>query len=233
MGRRGRTAHRNGPGGVTTPGTNVDEPPALPSPESFETLLRWRRDVRRFQPDLLPAGLLERLLEAANLAPSVGNSQPWRIVRVETPSLRAAARANFEAANATASAQYGGRRRPTYDSLKLAGFDLAPVHLAIFCDPDPAEGHGLGRQTQALTLDYSCAGFITLLWLAARTHGVGLGWVSILSPEEIARALAVPAGWRFVGYLLLGYPQEEHDDPELVRHHWQARGAVSARTLLR
>lgn len=213
--------------------STLASPPGLPAPESFETLLRWRRDVRRFQPRPLPDGLLERLLGAANLAPSVGNSQPWRIVCVQTPALRAAARANFEAANAAASAGYPDDRRSQYDGLKLAGFDHAPVHLAVFCDPDPAEGHGLGRQTQAETLDYSCAGFITLLWLAARTHGVGLGWVSILTPAALSRSLDVPPKWRFIGYLLLGYPHEEHDDPELVRHGWQAQGDICARTIVR
>ncbi len=207
--------------------------PDLPSPESFETLLRWRRDVRRFKPEPLPDGLLECLLEQANLAPSVGNSQPWRIVRVENRTLRASARANFERANLAASAPYEETRRAQYASLKLAGFDHAPVHLAIFCDPDPAEGHGLGRQTQPLTLDYSCAGFVTLLWLSARIHGVGLGWVSILSPGELIAALDVPPSWRFIGYLLLGTPEEEHDDPELARLGWQDRGGIAPRTLRR
>src|SRR3546814_10342480 len=48
----------------------------------FAELLAWRRDVRRFRRDPLPDGLLERLLELAELAPSVGLSQPWRFVRV-------------------------------------------------------------------------------------------------------------------------------------------------------
>ena len=146
--------------------------PDLPTPESFETLLRWRRDVRRFKPDPVAPELLARLLAAADLAPSVGNSQPWRIVRVETPALRSMIRTNFEAANTAAAAHYDDARRVQYENLKLAGFDRAPVHLAIFCDPDPAEGHGLGRQTQPQTLDHSCAGMIALLWLAARTHGI-------------------------------------------------------------
>ena len=53
-------------------------------------LFRWRRDVRHFRRDPLPDGLLERLLEQANLAPSVGLSQPWRFVTVEDAARRAA-----------------------------------------------------------------------------------------------------------------------------------------------
>lgn len=207
--------------------------PELPTPETFETLVRWRRDVRRFKPDPLDSDLLVRLLATADLAPSVGHSQPWRLVSVETPTLRQSVRDSFDRANARAAAGYEGERRILYDGLKLAGFDHAPVHLCIFCDPDPVEGQGLGRQSQPETLDYSCVGMITVLWLAARTHGVGVGWVSILDTVEITRMLDVPVGWRFVGYLLMGYPVEEHDDPELVRQGWQDRTAITERHLVR
>ena len=207
--------------------------PDLPSAESFEALVRWRRDVRRFKPDPVPPALLAHLLEVADLAPSVGNSQPWRIALVQSPDLRAAARASFVAANAAATQGYEGERRALYQSLKLAGFDAAPVHLAVLCDPDPIQGHGLGRQSQAATLDYSCAGLVTLLWLAARTQGLGLGWVSILDPDALLARLDVPAGWRFIGYLLMGYPEEEHEEPELARLGWQTRTSAAGRWLVR
>jgi 5,6-dimethylbenzimidazole synthase len=205
----------------------------LPTSASFETLVAWRRDVRRFKTDPIDPGLLDHLLDVANLAPSVGNSQPWRIVKVETPARRQAVRANFEAANVAAAARYDEARGAQYRNLKLAGFDLAPVHLCVFCDPDPINGHGLGRQTMPETLDYSCVGLITILWLLARTYGVGLGWVSILDTAEISRALDVPADWRFIGYILMGYPEEEHEDPELVRHGWQPRGSMAERVFVR
>lgn len=231
MGRRGRPSDRDRASRVTAepsvPGVG------LPSPDSFEALLAWRRDVRRFKPDGVPAPLLERILAAADLAPSVGNSQPWRIVCVETPALRDAARASFEAANRVAGAIYAGQRQAQYTALKLAGFDRAPVHLTVFCDGDPAAGHGLGRQTQPETLDHSCAAMIALLWLAARTHGVGMGWVSILDAGGLTALLDVPPQWRFIGYLLLGYPEEEHNDPELVRHGWQPRTASVERIFVR
>ena len=64
---------------------------------------------------------------------------------------------------------------------------------------------------------------VQTLWLAARAEGVGMGWISILEPEIIARALAVPPSWKLVAYLCLGWPAEEHLDPELERHHWEVR----------
>ena len=73
------------------------------------------------------------------------------------------------------------------------------------------------------TLRYSVVGAIQTLWLAARVEGLGLGWVSILEPDSVARALDVPPEWAFVAYLCIGWPQEEHIDPELERHGWQNR----------
>ena len=73
------------------------------------------------------------------------------------------------------------------------------------------------------TLDYSVVMAVHTLWLAARAKGIGVGWVSIVQPAEIERILDVPKDWALVAYLCIGYPQEEHDDPELVRHGWQDR----------
>ena len=189
----------------------------------FAQLLAWRRDVRRFRRDALPEGLLERLLGLAELAPSVGLSQPWRFVRVTGAEARARVRANFQAANAAALADYSGDRAALYARLKLAGLDDAPEQLAVFAEGDPAQGHGLGRRTMPETLLYSTVCAVHTLWLAARAEGVGLGWVSILDPEVMARDLTVPAGWRFVAYLCLGYPEEAQAEPELERHGWERR----------
>lgn len=205
--------------------TAADRPPDFD--EAFRArlaeLLRWRRDVRRFRADPLPPGTVERLLDLADLAPSVGNSQPWRFLAVESPAARAAVRANFAAANAEALAAQPEDRRRLYAALKLAGLDRAPVQLAVFTDAGTAQGHGLGRLTMPQTLEHSTAMAVHTLWLAARAAGVGVGWVSILDPERLCRDLAAPAGWVATAYLCLGLPEEEHADPELERAGWQAR----------
>lgn len=195
--------------------------------DALETLFRWRRDVRRFRPDALEDGTLETLLAQAALAPSVGNSQPWRFVTVEDAARRQAVRADFQACNADALAGYGGERAQLYASLKLSGLDIAPVQLAAFVDPETERGHGLGQRTMPETLAYSVVGAVGTLWLAARARGVGVGWVSILSPEKIAGILDVPDTWRLIAYLCIGYPEEEHEDPELVRAGWQDRADIS------
>ncbi|KMO44457.1 cob(II)yrinic acid a,c-diamide reductase [Methylobacterium tarhaniae] len=189
----------------------------------FAELVAWRRDVRRFRPDPVPEEALRKSLALACLSPSVGNSQPWRFVRVSDPERRAAVTASFGRCNAAAAAAYDDARASAYRSLKLAGLREAPVHLAVFCDEATGAGHGLGRATMPEMLRYSVVTAIHTFWLAARSHGLGAGWVSILCPEEVAAALDVPPAWRLIAYLCVGYPAEEHADPELVRHGWQER----------
>jgi len=191
--------------------------------DQLDDLLTWRRDVRHFKTDPLPDGLLEELLDRASLAPSVGNSQPWRFVQVESAESRAKIIQNFEKANRQALSAYAGEDAELYASLKLAGLKDAPVHMAFFVDTEPEQGKGLGRQTMPEMLHYSVVGLINSLWLVARARGVGMGWVSILDPEDVCRTLEVPDDWDLVGYMCIGYPASEDDIPELVRKGWQER----------
>ncbi len=135
-------------------------------------------------------------------------------------------RASFGRANAQALDGYCGEERGRYARLKLEGLEAAPVHLAVFSDEATEAGSGLGRQTMPETLRYSVVGAVHTLWLAARAEGLGLGWISILEPDVVTKALDVPGGWALVAYLCLGWPEEEHLDPELVRHGWQERLAA-------
>jgi len=192
---------------------------------AFRDLVLWRRDVRRFRREPLPDDLVTRLLDLACHAPSVGNCQPWRFVLVDEEGRREAVRTSFRRANADALAGYDGEARALYARLKLEGLDAAPTHIAVFADETTDRGAGLGRRTMPETLRYSVVGAIQTLWLAARAEGVGLGWVSILEPEVVTKALDVPRSWALVAYLCLGRPVEEHLDPELERVGWQARGA--------
>lgn len=211
-----------------TPAPDTKDTPPLFSElfnDELTQLLRWRRDVRRFKSDPVPAKLIDELLDLACLAPSVGNSQPWRFVAVESAEARAAIRKNFEAANAEALEGYQGEQAERYAGLKLSGLDMAPVQLAVFCDEQTLQGHGLGSRTMPETLRYSAILAVHTLWLTARTRGVGVGWVSILDAEQAVKDLAVPGGWSLIAYLCIGWPEEEHEDPELVRHGWQDRTA--------
>jgi 5,6-dimethylbenzimidazole synthase len=205
-------------------GEQQGDPPIFDSAfrDRLAKLFAWRRDVRRFKPDPVPSPLIEELVRTAALAPSVGNSQPWRFVSVETLSAREAVIANFNACNAAALSSYEGERAALYASLKLSGLREAPVHLAVFSDHATQAGFGLGRKTMPEALDYSVVAAIHTFWLGARAESLGVGWVSILDPRQVCRALDVPAQWNLIAYLCVGFPQEEHLDPELERHDWQA-----------
>jgi 5,6-dimethylbenzimidazole synthase len=209
--------------------------PAFPTSFQFQLqeLLRLRRDVRRFRPDPVPEDVLHQLLEAAHHAPSVGLSQPWRFVRVDAPARRQAVIQEFKRANDAAAALYDDERGRLYRNLKLAGLQEAPVHLLVCVETDPESGHGLGRQTQPETLRDSAVCAIQNLWLTARAKGVGVGWVSILEPHRLRSSLDLPPSWDWVGYLCVGYPQEEPEIPVLESVGWDHRTPLARHILQR
>jgi len=198
--------------------------------EAFRAQLRelliWRRDVRRFLTEALPAGTVERLIELACLAPSVGLSQPWRFVIVDEPARRRAVLEDFRCCNAEALNGYTDDLAARYAKLKLAGLEEAPSQVAIFAEPATETGHGLGRKTMPEMIEYSVVSAIHTMWLAARAEGVAMGWLSILTPGRINKVLDVPETWRLIGYFCLGYPQAVSETPELERAGWERRQAA-------
>lgn len=210
-------------GGVPRPG---GEPPPVFDrgfKDKLRDLLLWRRDVRRFKTDPVEPAIIDTLIDLACLAPSVGYSQPWRFVKVESKERRAAVRRDFEAANAQALGDYENERAKLYAGLKLAGLRDAPVHLAVFVDSGTETGAGLGQRTMPEMLRYSVVTAIHTIWIAARAWGVGVGWVSIVHPDRVAEILDVPPAWQLVAYLCIGYPQEETTVPALRRAGWESK----------
>lgn len=218
-----------------------DQPANNPAAVSFDETFRrqlhelfvWRRDVRRFRTDPLPAGTLERLIEVACLSPSVGLSQPWRFVIVEDRARRRAVIDDFKCCNADALRSYSGERAARYATLKLSGLEEAPSHLAVFAERNDRIGAGLGRATMPETVEYSVVAAICSMWLAARAEGIGLGWVSILNPVRIHEILELEESLKFVGYLCIGYPEQELDRPELEQAKWETRRGPGEFTIRR
>lgn len=191
--------------------------------DELKTLIAWRRDVRRFTTKPVPQALIDELLDLAQLSASVGNSQPWRWVQVDSPAKRARIRAIFLAANDAARLAQSDERAKDYAALKLEGMDKAPYQFAVFCDEATEQGFGVGQHSMPETLDYSTVAMITTFWLAARAAGLGVGWVSILDPRAVSCLLNMPRTWKLIAYLCVGWPEEEHIDPELERCGWQPR----------
>jgi len=192
-------------------------------------LLKWRRDVRHFKPDPVDPDHLNACLDAFELAPSVGLSEPWRIVRVKSDQARARALQNFQAANTEALKGYSGDKAKLYATLKLSGMQDAPEQLAIFCDEQTVKGSGLGAATMPEMRRYSVVSAIMAFWLTARAYGIGVGWVSVLDPVQLRTDLDLPENWALVAYLCIGQPREQTDSPELQKLGWEVRDPSLAR----
>jgi 5,6-dimethylbenzimidazole synthase len=204
------------------------------SPEEKQGLYRAifeRRDVRsQFRPDPIPQAILTRVLTAAHHAPSVGFMQPWDFIVIDDPALRGAVKRMFLHENARAAANYTGERAALYRSLNLEGILDSPLNLCITCDRTRGGPHVLGRNTILETDLFSVCLAIQNLWLAARAEGLGVGWVSILAPEELAQLLGLPTHVYPISYLCLGYVREFLAAPELQQTGWRER--VPLATLL-
>jgi 5,6-dimethylbenzimidazole synthase len=184
----------------------------------LDDLLIWRRDARHFKTDPLEPGLLGQL---------------WRFVQVNALARREKIIQDFKNCNSDALGDYEGERAKLYASLKLAGLQNAPIHLAVFTDVTISSRHGRGRKTMPEMLHYSTICMIMSLWLIARTRGVGIGWMSILNPSNVTTIQDVPKGWKLGAYLCIGYPENTEATPELERLGWQARQSTNRSVLER
>jgi len=188
----------------------------------YEVIYR-RRDIRRFRSEPIPEETLAAILQAAHRAPSVGFMQPWNFVLIKEQSTKRQVSVLFERENALAATVYENERQQLYHSLKLAGILESPLNLCVTCDPTRGGPHVLGRQTIRETDVYSTAAAVENLWLAARAEGIGVGWVSILSNEDLKSILQLPSHIIPVAYLCLGYVDSFGDEPELQKVGWARR----------
>jgi 5,6-dimethylbenzimidazole synthase len=180
-----------------------------------------RRDMRHFLPDPLDEALLERLLGAAHLAPSVGFMQPWRFLRVRTPEVRNQIHALVDAERKQ-TAHAMGEREDEFMRLKVEGIREAPEVLVVSLTHE-REHHIFGRRTLPEMDLASVACAIQNLWLVARAEGVGMGWVSLFDPQLLAQLLGLPAGSRPIAVLCLGYVPEFYRQPMLEETGWAQR----------
>jgi 5,6-dimethylbenzimidazole synthase len=192
------------------------------SPEERRAVYRViseRRDMRRFVPGgVVDEDVLARLLQAAHAAPSVGLMQPWRFIRITDDSLRRRIYALVDDERPLTAAALG-ERAEEFLALKVEGIlECAELFVVALCDN--REKHVFGRRTlpQMDLASVSCA--IQNLWLAARSEGVGLGWVSLFDPQRLAALLAMPAAAEPVAILCLGPVPEFPDRPALELDGW-------------
>jgi nicotinate-nucleotide--dimethylbenzimidazole phosphoribosyltransferase len=181
-----------------------------------------RRDIRRFRPDDVPADVLERVLQAAHSAPSVGLMQPWRLIVVRELDTRIAIRRLAQRERLRQAGRFDERARQFLDQ-KIEGVVEAPLGICVCCDHGDPETEVLGRGTIPQTDTYSTACAVENLWLAARAEGLGVGWVSFYRPGDLRELLGIPARADPIAYLCLGWPDERPSRPGLESAGWSAR----------
>ena len=185
-----------------------------------------RRDMRRFVPGgVVAQDVLARLLQAAHAAPSVGLMQPWRFIRVTDDSLRRRIHALVDEERPLTAAALG-ERGEEFLALKVEGI-LDCAELFVVALGDDRDRHVFGRRTlpQMDLASVSCA--IQNLWLAARSEGLGMGWVSLFDPRRLAALLGIPDDAEPVAILCLGPVPEFPDRPALELDGWAVARPLS------
>jgi 5,6-dimethylbenzimidazole synthase/cob(I)alamin adenosyltransferase len=188
----------------------------------YEAIAR-RRDMRSFRPDPIPPETLGRILAAAHHAGSVGFMQPWNFIVIQDLEVRRAIHAHVDAERLRAAEGFEGARREKYLAYKLEGILDAPLNLVVTCDRERAGPAVIGRHTIRDTDLYSTCGAVQNLWLAARAEGIGVGWVSILEPDELRRILGIPSHVVPVAYLAVGAVEAFPDRPVFETTGWLPR----------
>lgn len=186
-----------------------------------------RRDIRRYRPEPIPDEMLTEVLTAAHLGPSVGHSQPWRFIVVTAAETRdhAARLADRSRLRQARMLEPNAARRLL--DLQLDGIREAPLGIVMACDRRTPAAGVLGRATFPDADMWGCACAIQNMWLTARAHGLGMGWVTLFEPAELAELVGLPDGVESLGWLCLGWPDERPPEPGLQRAGWSRREPVA------
>jgi nicotinate-nucleotide--dimethylbenzimidazole phosphoribosyltransferase len=186
-------------------------------------VMELRRDVRQFRPGDVDDDVLERILRAAQLAPSVGFSQPWGFIIIRDKEARARVRGSFLRCREAEAARFPEGRREKYLAFRLEGIEEATLNVCVVADLRPRAEAILGTTVQPESVRASVCCAVQNLWLAARAEGLGVGWVSIVEPAVLRQELALPEGVEPIAYLCVGHAVEYGERPMLEEAGWTAR----------
>ncbi len=183
-----------------------------------------RRDMRHFIGGAVCPDVMRRLLSAAHHAPSLGFMQPWRFVRLRSRPLREQVHMLVEQERLL-TAQALGEREDEFMKLKVQGV-LDAAEVLVVALPEGRERHVFGRRTLPEMDIASAACAIQNLWLAARAEGLGMGWVSLFCPVQLAQLLGMPEGSKPIAVLCLGPVHAFYDKPMLQSENWARRNRL-------
>lgn len=192
--------------------------------ETLRSIMISRRDVRgnKFIDKKIEDKILDEILSAANSAPSVGFSQPWKFVIVKNKDKREKIYEEFLKENKKAKKVF--KDSNLYPRLKLEGIKESYINLAVFYEKPKKKI--LGQTSQKKMGEYSVVCAVQNLWLMARAYGVGVGWVSILKPKSVKKILGIGKEHKLVAYLTIGYVNEFLDEPELLKLNWEKKKSL-------
>lgn len=182
-----------------------------------------RRDIRHFNSKNIDPSALGRILDAAHHAGSVGYMQPWNFTIIDNPQIKRKVAQNFKKANEKAAIKFSDERRDLYNSLKLEGIEDAAINICVTCDRNRFGPNVLGRDTVVDTDIFSTCCAVQNLWLAARAEGLAVGWVSILSHDQLKADLDIPDHVQPVAYLCVGHTEAFYPKPMLETKGWGKR----------
>ena len=192
-------------------------------PDFYDIVAR-RRDVRgQFTGAAMPAGALERILQAAHCAPSVGLSQPWDFIVVTDTVLRQEFYEHVRHERGVFARTLTGEQARTFARIKIDGVLESTLSIVVTYDPDRGGPSILGRHAIADAGLYSTCLAIQNLWLAATAEDVGVGWVSFYREEFLRTLLGIPDPVRPVAWLCIGPVTHLEVVPDLERHGWRHR----------
>ncbi len=151
----------------------------------FYKAVQSRLSIRAYKPDPVPEEALNRILEAARLAPSAKNLQPWKFIVVKDPAVRAAL-------------------IPACRGQAFVG--EAPLVICA-CAVESEAWTNMGGYWKSDIVDVTIA--FEHIVLAAAAEGFGTCWIGAFLEEEVRKVLAIPAGVKPVALTPLGYPARE------------------------
>ena len=165
--------------------------------------IKKRRSIRRFSGRDLTDDDMQLLVEAAHLAPSAGNLQPWEFVAVR---------------------EEGNKRRLAEAAHGQSFIAEAPIVFVICAVPERSATRYGKRGVELYCLQDTAAAVQNLLLTAAH-NGLGGCWVGAFDEKKAAEAVGAPPGVRPVAIVPVGYPAESpaprprRDLSEVV--HWE------------
>lgn len=152
----------------------------------FYDVIRTRRSIRSYKPDPIPEETLTRILEAARVAPSGSNRQPWKFIIVKNEEIKRKL------------------ARACHNQMFIAE---API-VIVACGYNIHWNRGEYMGDLSMLVDVSIA--FTHLILAARAEGLGTCWIGSFSNKEVKKILNIPEDVNVVAITPLGYPKDEN-----------------------